>query len=377
MTVAFLAPDIHDLPTGGNIYNRRVMGEMQAVDGAVEQSVERVTWPTDAPPQRPGASIPGDVGAVVVDSLLMQHAGAVQALREAVPQARLVLLAHYLHCVDPSQSGTEAARRERDLLPVFDGAVTTSTYVRAALAEEGLPRASVAVAPPGLDAPFRAPPPNRATDSDGPRRLLTVANVLPGKGLPELVEVLETLGEETGEETGETGGEAWTWTLVGNEALDPDFAASFRERVAASPVQERITLAGTVPEGEMRAVYDAHDVFVVPSRFETCSMSTREAMARGLAVVAYAVGGLPENFSATAPEDAKGPDAGAAGRLVEPGDTAALAAAIGDVVADAALCRRLGRAARERSTAFPSWEETARRFAASLAGPEAVGEGKR
>jgi len=352
MPIVFLVPDIRDVPTGGNVYNRRVMAEMEA-------PVEAVSWSVEEVPQGPfdfSDRLRDEGGVVVVDSLLVRHGEALRAVRAAHPEARLVLLTHYLHCVDPTASDPGAAEAERAVLSLFDGAVTPSAHVRDALCAEGMVPETVVAVPPGLDDRFRASHPDERSSDAGPAKMLTVANLLPGKGLPDLLDALEMLPEDR----------PWTWTLVGSDALDPDFAASFRERVAASPVADRVTLAGTVPADEMPATYDAHDVAIVPSRFETCSMTTREAMARGMAVVACAVGGLPENLRP--PDAPRSADAPLAGRLVEPGDPGALAEALRDVLTDADLRATLGRAAWARSQAFPSWTETARQFEASVTG---------
>ena len=70
---------------------------------------------------------------------------------------------------------------------------------------------------------------------------------------------------------------------------------------------------------------------------EGAPLSVLEAMAAGLPVVASAVGGVPEIVAD-----------GATGLLVPPDDAAALAAALEQLLADAALRRRLGAAGRER-----------------------------
>jgi glycosyltransferase involved in cell wall biosynthesis len=74
---------------------------------------------------------------------------------------------------------------------------------------------------------------------------------------------------------------------------------------------------------------------VVPSRFESFGLVVLEAFAAGLAVVAAEAGGLPEAV-------------GEAGELVPPGDAAALARALGDLLADPALCASLVTQGRRR-----------------------------
>jgi len=335
MRIVFLVPDIHDRPTGGNIYNRQIATALRE-----RASVEVVPWaPADAP-QPPVEDV---LDTIVVDSLLLRPPDALRALRAAHPEASLVVLAHYLHCIDPDEQASAAAATERALLPLVDGAVTTSPFARRALIDEGMPAASVEVVPPGLDDAYRAPVPDR--DATGPPTLLTVANLLPGKGLRALVDVLERLDDA-----------AWRWTLVGDDTLDPTFAGRLRAQIRESPIADRVRLPGTVPPADLRTRYDAADVFVLPSRFETCSMAAREAMARGLPVVGYAVGGLPDNFGDTD-----------AGILAPPDRPDALADALRALLADPARRQRLGAAARERSRTFPTWAEAGARFYEALA----------
>ena len=334
MHVVVLVPDIHDRPTGGNIYNRRIAEAL-----AERATVEVVPW---APEETPKPPVEGGPDTIVVDSLLVRHADALRALREAHPAGSLILLVHYLHCIDPGERASAAAETERALLPLFDGAITTSPFARQAMIDEGMGAARVEAVPPGLDPTYRETVSRR--DSAGAPALLTVANLLPGKGLPTFVETLECLSETD-----------WRWTLVGDDALDPDFADALRDRIRASSIADRVALPGLVPPADLRARYDRADVFVLPSRFETCSMATREAMARGLPIVGHAVGGLPDNLG-----DAD------AGILTPPDRPEALGDALRALLADPARRRRLGAAARERSRSFPTWDEAGARFHAAV-----------
>jgi glycosyltransferase involved in cell wall biosynthesis len=98
-----------------------------------------------------------------------------------------------------------------------------------------------------------------------------------------------------------------------------------------------------VPDGvgavdDVGPYYDRAAVVVVPSRREGYGMVAREAMARGRAVVATAVGGLRDAI-----------DDGVNGILVPPRDVRALRCAVERLLADPELRARLGRAAREKA----------------------------
>jgi glycosyltransferase involved in cell wall biosynthesis len=99
---------------------------------------------------------------------------------------------------------------------------------------------------------------------------------------------------------------------------------------------DRLKLCGRVEDvpGFLRQL----DLFVLSSDSEQHPNALNEAMACGLACVATRVGCVPELL-----------DEGRLGRIVPPGDAAAMVSAIKDMLADAAERRILGEAARERA----------------------------
>jgi len=84
---------------------------------------------------------------------------------------------------------------------------------------------------------------------------------------------------------------------------------------------------------EFLAVFD---MFVLPSLTEGLGLSVMEAQAAGLPVIASRVGGIPALI-----------ESGHNGILVEPGDSAALAEAILELLTDPARAKSLGMAGRE------------------------------
>lgn len=122
---------------------------------------------------------------------------------------------------------------------------------------------------------------------------------------------------------------------------------------------QRAALARVAGEGvrfvgpvlDVAPYLQAADLFVLPSSAEGLSNSLLEAMSTALPCVATAVGGGPELL-----------DGGEAGRLVPPGDTAALGRAVLSLLDEPARRSALGRRARERIETHYSLSAVAERF---------------
>lgn len=111
-------------------------------------------------------------------------------------------------------------------------------------------------------------------------------------------------------------------------------------RVASNARLASVTLCGVATNAH--AALGAADVFVLPSRFEGFPNALAEAMAAGRAVVAFDCPSGPADLITD----------GVDGRLVPAGDVAALGKALADVMADATIRERMGRAARAVSERF-------------------------
>lgn len=122
-------------------------------------------------------------------------------------------------------------------------------------------------------------------------------------------------------------------TIAGDGEVDRARAVVARLGLAES-VQVRSWLSAS----EVADLLGTAHVLTLPSRYEGQPMAILEAMARGLCVVASAVGGIPELI-----ED------GASGVLVPPDDVDALATALRTVISDRKMREGLGDAALDRA----------------------------
>jgi len=318
--VHFVVPEGIDdpaRPSGGNAYDRRVTRGLAAAGWTVH--VHEVSGSTLAAAL---ARIPARA-LVLVDGLVASPAPEV-----LVPEARRLRLVALVHM----PLGDE---RERAVLSAVTSVVTTSDWARRALLQlYSLPGYRVHVAEPGVDAAELAP----GTSAAG--ALLSVAAVIPGKGHDVLVDALALLTDLR-----------WQCLCVGSLVSDEPFVARLRRSVADGGMDDRVRFSGPQAGAELAGSYGAADVLVLPSRAETYGMVVAEALARGLPVVATAVGGMPEALG-------HGRDGTRPGLLVPPDDPPALRSALRAWLEDAGLRGRLRRAARERRESLADWSAT-------------------
>jgi starch synthase len=113
-----------------------------------------------------------------------------------------------------------------------------------------------------------------------------------------------------------------------------------------------IWIPGMLAKDEVIQILSHATVFVCPSLYEPLGIVNLEAMACGAAVVASAVGGIPEVVAD-----------GETGLLVPPDDEAALATAINTLLGDPARTAAMGARGRVRAEAEFSWDLIARQTA--------------
>jgi glycosyltransferase involved in cell wall biosynthesis len=172
--------------------------------------------------------------------------------------------------------------------------------------------------------------------------VLYLGNLYPGKGAEDLLAALALLEGDL---------RCCVARLIG-EVTAPVWAEIVPTLVRLQSLGARVAVPGAKTGHDKVKELASADIFVYPTRWDGQPLVLLEAMAAGLAIITTRVGGIPETV-----ED------GVEAVLVDPGDHAALADAIHNLLHDEDRRRRLGRAARRRYEA----EFTSERFRVNIA----------
>jgi glycosyltransferase involved in cell wall biosynthesis len=124
-----------------------------------------------------------------------------------------------------------------------------------------------------------------------------------------------------------------------------------RARVRALGIEGDVRFAGWISAAELEGLWALADAFVFPSLYEGFGLPVLEAMARGVPVACSNASSLPEV-------------AGEAALLFDPGDEAAIAAAIKRLLSDAELVGELRAKGLARAREF-TWRRSAQLTLAS------------
>ena len=205
----------------------------------------------------------------------------------------------------------------------------------------GLSPERIDVVGAGVDPSFRRPAPEALAAAQArlglpDRFILGLGTLEPRKNFDGLIRAFERLAPQRPRlQLVIAGGRGW---LEG-----PILAAA-----AASPMAERIHLAGFVADADLPALYSLAEAFAFPSHYEGFGIPVLEAMACGTPVVCADNSSLPEV-------------AGDAALLVPATDEAALTTALARLLDDQALRARLAVAGPARAAGF-SWAAAAERL---------------
>jgi glycosyltransferase involved in cell wall biosynthesis len=247
------------------------------------------------------------------------------------------------HITGQSHSGPQRALKRRELSRADAVTAVCGAVADSLVRDYGVARERVRVVPNGADLPdaeAERPAARKLRDALGAGPFkplwLSAARLETQKGHAVMIEALARVRAK---------GIEFVAVLAGEGSLREPLERQVRDAGLA----DRVHFAGQVdPLGPLLAAADA---CLLPSLWEGLPLTLLEAMARGRPVVASRVGGIPE-----AVED------GVTGRLVPPGDPAALAAVLEDFHRRADAAARLGYAGAERVREAFTWPRVVEAF---------------
>jgi glycosyltransferase involved in cell wall biosynthesis len=338
--LSFVLPEGNELASGGNVYNRELVRALTALAGASHPAgrvVPSVRTLTPAEFRRQIAA--GAAGTYFVDTLNLAEA---EVLEGKVPGQRAILVVHHLPSLEPGMSPEDPAIvLERVTLPLFDAFVATSPLTADLLARRGFARERIMMAEPGLP-PIELGP----ATVESPYRALLVANLIPRKGVRELLFALAARAVPD---------DPFTLDIVGRVDLDPAYAETVGRVITRSAtLAERVRWQPAVAYDAMGVHYRSASVLLSAASMETYGMALGEARGYGVPILAIDGGYAKHQF-----ED------GVNGRLFASVD--ALAEEFLRLVRDGAALQTLFESARRKATPGPStWNRTATRLLEQL-----------
>ena len=182
---------------------------------------------------------------------------------------------------------------ERAIASSADRIIVASEHEKQSLTSlYGSSAERIAVVPCGVDLDLFAP-----MDKEFARRrlglrsteriILFVGRIEPLKGIDILIDAAAQLHED----------ENFAVLIVGGDARAREQIEVLRSQAAALGVDHHISFVGAVEHHELPLYYNAADVCVVPSHYESFGLVAVESMACGTPVVASRVGGLTTTIS--------------------------------------------------------------------------------
>ena len=202
----------------------------------------------------------------------------------------------------------------------------------------------IEVIPPGVDTALFKPADTPAARKDlglpDKRTILYVGRIEPLKGLDILLKAVSLLS-----------GRSDTHLLIVGGSLERDAELDRLKALADTiDIGDIVTFTGSVSQEQLSAYYNAADVFVLPSWYESFGLAALEAMSCGTPVVVSRVGGLTTFI-----------EHGETGYLVPWRCPDAFARSLETLLENPQLRKAMGRAARHRAKRM-SWASMANRM---------------
>jgi len=340
MKIGFIIYGSLNTLSGGYMYDRMLVEYLRAQGDSVE--IISLPWRNYAAHLTDNLSfkLPANLDILIQDELNHPSLIAANSGKHSYP---IVSLVHHLRCSElRSKWQNNFYRRiEQKYLQSVDGFIFNSQTTKGVV--NNLLRKSVpeVVAYPPTDRFGEAILENeiKVRASQTPLRILFLGNVMSRKGVHTLLKAVRSLQP------------AVRLDLVGSLSVEPRYARQMQDFVAANGLSSIVTFHSSLDNEPLKQKLQQAHVLIVPSTYEGFGIVYLEGMALGLPAIGTTAGAAREII-----------EHGKTGYLIEPNDSAILAAHISALASDRNLLTELSLNARKCYTQQPAWNETASRI---------------
>ena len=287
----------------------------------------------------------------VLDGLYLSIPAFKASLQQCLPYAqRTYLMLHYLESMNTyytAQAKAALWAGEKLWLRAVQGIIVPSRQLREYLARQGIDKAKITVASPGIaKVPAGRLPHPKIRSEDDPITLVTVGTLSKGKGQLDVVHMLAQMPAAK-----------FRFHLIGDCAQNASYTEEICALIKRSHLQDAVIIHGSIPHQAVFELLPQCDLYLSASSYESYSMATAEAVVHGLPVLAYATGAIGDWI-----ED------GVNGMLIDLGKPEQFFQALRRLLTERHALNQLRHNAWARTAhlAFNSWDETYRDFIQAL-----------
>lgn len=263
--VHFLIPDPDAFPSGGNIYNARLMEALKAQHAVVtHEPFEAISYPQHAHK------------IYILDSI---YFSAQRSSPFPIPHPCIGMI-HHLNSLYPLSEDLFQLE-DRPVLEQFDGYIVSSRFTYQYLLDHGFDASTITIIEPAPTLERS----NQRSDSSKVHALMT-GSCIPRKGQLAFLEALSASGIPP----------YYTLTIVGSLTADPLYASQCASIILQHEhLRKCVRLLGEQDAVTIQRLYHKHNLFISSSAMETFGMAIQDAVNCGLPVLALEGGYAAEH----------------------------------------------------------------------------------
>jgi len=347
MRIGFVIYGSLDTLSGGYLYDRKLVEYLRAQGDDVE--IISLPWRNYAAHLTDNLTfrLPPNLDILIQDEL--NHPSLIIANRKPHPYP-IVSLVHHLRCSElrPKWHNDFYRVIERKYLESVDGVIFNSQTTKGVVNDligNSLP--GVIAYPPTDrfgEAVSEEEIRERATSNE--LRILFLGNVFKRKNLHTLLEAVKGAVLTRSVSKGQRS--KVTVDVIGSLTTDPAYTKQMQEFATVNGLSSTVRFHGALNNEQLLEKLRQAHLLVVPSSYEGFGIVYLEGMCFGLPAIGTTEGAAGEII-----------EHGKTGYLIQPNDSATLAAHISELASNRDLLTQLSLNARRRYTQQPAWNETA------------------